>query len=52
MELSRKCDVIKLGCLPIIERFEFNATNQTFKILRFPEWPDYLPLKFYESNYS
>ena len=48
---AKECDVIKLGWLPIIERFEFNTTKLTFKALHCPEWPDYLPLKFRKSNY-
>ena len=48
---AKECDVIKLGWLPIIERFEFNTTKLAFKVLYCPEWPDYLPLKFHKSNY-
>ena len=48
---AKECDVIKLGWLPIIERFEFNTTKLAFKALHCPEWPDYLPLKFHKSNY-
>ena len=48
---AKKCDVIKLGRLPITERFEFNTTKFAFKALHCPEWPDYLPLKFHKSNY-
>ena len=48
---AKECDVIKLGWLPIIERFEFNTTKLLFKALHCPEWPDYLPLKFHKSNY-
>ena len=47
---AKESDVIKLGWLPIIERFEFKTTKLTFKALRCPEWPDYLPLKFHKSN--
>ena len=47
---AKECDVIKLGWLPIIERFEFNTTKLAFKAFHCPEWPDYLPLKFHESN--
>ena len=46
---AEECDAIKLGWLPIIERFEFN-TKLAFKALHYPEWPDYLPLKFHKSN--
>ena len=49
---AKGCDVIKLGWLPIIERFEFNTTKLTFKALHCPKWPDYLPLKFHKSNYT
>ena len=49
---AKECDVIKLGWLPIIERFEFNTTKLAFKALHCSEWPDYLPLKFYKSNYN
>ena len=48
---AKECDVIKLGWLPIIERFEFNTTKLAFKALHCPEWLDYLPLKFHKSNY-
>ena len=48
---AKECDVIKLGWLPIIERFEFNTTKLAFKALYCPEWPDYLPLNFHKSNY-
>ena len=48
---AKECDVIKLGWLPIIERFEFNTTKLAFKALHCPEWPDYLPSKFQKSNY-
>ena len=48
---AKECDVIKLGWLPIIERFEFNTTTLAFKALHCPEWPDYLPLKFRKSSY-
>ena len=47
----KECDVTKLLWLPIIERFESNATMLLFKPLHCPEWPDYLYLKFHESNY-
>ena len=47
----KECDVIKLVCLPIIERFEFDTTKLEFKELHCPEWSDYLPLKFHKSNY-
>ena len=43
--------VTELGWLPIIERFEFNATKLAFKALYYPELPDYLPLEFHKSNY-
>ena len=43
---AEECDVIKLGWLPIIERFEFKTTKLAFKALHCPEWPDYLPLNF------
>ena len=42
---AKECDVIKLGWLPITERFEFNTTKLTFKALHCPEWPAYLPLR-------
>ena len=48
---AKECDVIKLGWLPIIERFKFNTTKLAFKALHCPEWPDYLPLKFHKSNH-
>ena len=50
---AKECDVIiiKLRWLPIIERLNFNTTKLAFKALHFPEWPDYLPLKFHKSNY-
>ena len=48
---AKECDVIKLGWLPIIERFKFNTTKLAFKALHCPEWTDYLPLKFHKSNY-
>ena len=48
---AKESDVIKLGWLPIIERFEFNTTTLAFKELHCPKWPDYLPLKFHKSNY-
>ena len=48
---AKECNVIKLGWLPIIERFEFNTTKLAFKALRCPAWPDYLPSKFHKSNY-
>ena len=48
---AKECDVIKLGWLPIIERFEFITTTLAFKALHCPEWPDYLPLKFRKSSY-
>ena len=48
---AKEWDVIKLGWLPVIERFEFNTTKLAFKALRCPEWPDYLHLKFHKSNY-
>ena len=48
---AKECDVIKLGWLPVTERFEFNAIKLAFKALHCPEWPDYLPLKFHKSNY-
>ena len=48
---AKERDVIKLGWLPIIERFEFNTTKLAFKALQCPEWPDYLPLKFNKSNH-
>ena len=47
---AKECDVIKLGWLPIIERFERNTTKLAFKALHCPEWPDSLHLKFHESN--
>ena len=47
---QKQCDIIKLGWLPIIERFEFNITNLAFKALHCPEWPDYLP--FHKLNYG
>ena len=46
----KECDVIKIGRLPIIERFEFNATKLALKALHCSEWPDYLPLKFHKSK--
>ena len=48
---AKECDVIKLGWLPIIERFEFNTTKLAFKALHWQEWPGYQPLKFHISNY-
>ena len=48
---AKECDVIKLGWLPIIERFKFNTTKLAFKALNYPEWPYYLSLKFHKSNY-
>ena len=30
---AKECDVIKVGWLPIIERFEFNATKLALKAL-------------------
>ena len=47
---AKECDVIKLGWLPIIERFEFSTTKVAFKALHCPEWPDYLPLKSNQIN--
>ena len=44
---AKECDIIKLGWLPIIERFEFNTTKLAFKALHCQEWPN---LKFYKSN--
>ena len=49
--LCKRMWVTELGWLPIIERFEFNATKLAFKALYYPEWPDYLPLEFHKSNY-
>ena len=48
---AKECDVIKLGWLLIIERFEFNTTKLAFKALHCPEWLRYLPLNFQKSNY-
>ena len=48
---QKEYDVIKLGWLPIIERFRFIITKLAFKALHCPEWPDYLPLKIHKSNY-
>ena len=45
----KECGGMKLGWLPIIERFEFNATKLAFKALHYSEWSDYLPLKFHKS---
>ena len=33
-------------------RFKFNTTKLVFKALHCPEWLNYLPLKFYKSNYK
>ena len=48
---AKECDVIKLGWLLIIERFEFNTTKLAFKALHCLERLRYLPLKFQKSNY-
>ena len=39
---------MKLGWLPIIERFEFDTTKLAFEALRYLEWSDYLSLKFHK----
>ena len=48
---AKECDVIKLGWVLIIERFEFNTIKLAFKALHCLEWLRYLPLKFQKSNY-
>ena len=44
----KECGGMKLGWLPIIERFEFDTTKLAFKALRYLEWSDYLSLKFHK----
>ena len=49
---ANKCDVIKLGWLPIVVRFEFNRTKLAFKTLHCQEWPYYLLSKFHKYRNS